>query len=718
MLNFLLQPLANAMFSSLGLFKEVECPDVLQCSMPSCMFAHHGRRNPKKRSISASQLSWTSTEPKNPGDEEECIDQMPQPRKRIRITDHDEENSMRTLDPIIKSPKEFSAKSESNGGIFYGISQKGNQSQTLPSQSRKRFQTSSEKLPATKPDETIKTTLTATKVCKHAKSTQKPIKETLNPRILPNPPASHATRYKLISLLHEYMTKLNEDIKKSTDPSISALVMDPQDIITEILDMEERVAKDQPTIYTNILKREISNVKNMDGVKWKDDREKKNGLTQPLKDSPTERLKSTPKYIDLLIHEQIGLLKYLTNNRPDLLRHKYVMSAPTDEEIEQARQGVEAAQGWEKCDRCNTRFQVFPGRREDGALTTGAPCHYHPSRMKIKNVFHGCCNEAIGATSGCTTADTHVFKVSETKRLASILPFVETPTNPTPENNIALNIDCEMGFTSVGFELIRVTATIWPSGDDFIDVLVKPQGEFLDMNTAYSGIRLEDFQNAIPYSEPNSTEPTTTDPTATGPAATDPTAADPNSSIKRSDLFKVVGSPAEARSLLFRHINPSTPLIGHALENDLNVLRIIHPTIIDTAILYPHPRGLPCRSGLKWLTKDYLKRDIQMGGDSGHDSKEDANAAGELVLIRVKEQWIGMQKQGWTLREGQFVNPAGPGGKSQADESKSQADVGSKSNAEPEVKPKSLPETIEAEPTKPIIPPQRTHTEGKNFSPP
>ena len=34
----------------------------------------------------------------------------------------------------------------------------------------------------------------------------------------------------------------------------------------------------------------------------------------------------------------------------------------------------------------------------------------------------------------------------------------------------------------------------------------------------------------------------------------------------------------------------STLLVGHALQNDLRQLRIVHTRVIDTAVIYPHPK--------------------------------------------------------------------------------------------------------------------------------
>ena len=34
-------------------------------------------------------------------------------------------------------------------------------------------------------------------------------------------------------------------------------------------------------------------------------------------------------------------------------------------------------------------------------------------------------------------------------------------------------------------------------------------------------------------------------------------------------------------------------LVGHALHNDLQALKLIHMNVIDTAFLYPHPKASP-----------------------------------------------------------------------------------------------------------------------------
>jgi hypothetical protein len=135
-------------------------------------------------------------------------------------------------------------------------------------------------------------------------------------------------------------------------------------------------------------------------------------------------------------------------------------------------------------------------------------------------------------------------------------------------------------------------------------------------------------------------------------------------SIPLNNKLRMVDSPAAARTLLFSFLSPLTPLIGHGLENDLNAARIIHSTIIDTALLYPHKAGLPYRNGLKMLMHTHLNKHIQVvvdGKMDGHDSKEDANAAGELVRFTLANEWAKMKKEGWVVKDGEFRPPTPKG---------------------------------------------------------
>lgn len=153
-------------------------------------------------------------------------------------------------------------------------------------------------------------------------------------------------------------------------------------------------------------------------------------------------------------------------------------------------------------------------------------------------------------------------------------------------------IDCEMCQTGPGcFELTRISVLDW-SGSVVFDTLVKPDNPITDYLTPYSGITAEKL------------DPITT---------------------KLSDV----------QDRLVALMKPDAILLGHSFNSDLAALKLVHPYILDTTILYPHPGGDHLKQSLKWLTQKYLDRDIQKGAN-GHNSVEDARAALDLVKLKCQ----------------------------------------------------------------------------------
>ena len=463
--------------------------------------------------------------------------------------------------------------------------------------------------------------------------------------MLANAPAPHAKRMQIITMMFENLDRLNQTLLKSADSSDRAVVLSRDALILQALDEEETAATKNPSIYENVVKMRIMRLKKMSISEWKSERTKH---VVASKQPQALAKSSSPVDTGLSPSQEITFLPRLLAQQVGLERHGYVTAKPLVKDVDLARSGLEAAREWEECDRCRSRFQVFNGRRgEDGVLTSGGTCFYHPAKARrplvvdkadkaSKELIYACCKQNLGVSPGCTIATTHVFKVTSPARLELLVPFERTPDNAILGSQLnAVCFDCEMGYTACGLEMIRLTATDFPTGTTILDTLVRPKGEILDLNSRYSGVWPEDFAKAVPYKAGMLLQPENT-----------------------GLVMPIVDSLATARELLFSFLSQSTILIGHALENDLNVARIIHPAIIDTVLLFPHPRGLPIRYGLKMLVKKYLNRDIQLGdGSQGHNSKEDAVAAGELVRYKIQEAWAKMSREGWTIVGTEFIPP-------------------------------------------------------------
>ena len=108
------------------------------------------------------------------------------------------------------------------------------------------------------------------------------------------------------------------------------------------------------------------------------------------------------------------------------------------------------------------------------------------------------------------------------------------------------------------------------------------------------------------------------------------------SGITAAMLEDVTTTLSDIQKELVELITPRTILVGHSLNSDLNALKLTHPFLIDTGILFPHPRGPPYKQSLKWLAQKYLQREVQKGAQ-GHDSVEDARTCLDLVKQKCEK---------------------------------------------------------------------------------
>ncbi|XP_053317741.1 RNA exonuclease 1 homolog [Spea bombifrons] len=243
------------------------------------------------------------------------------------------------------------------------------------------------------------------------------------------------------------------------------------------------------------------------------------------------------------------------------------------------------------CCRCGAEFLVSPS----GNCVRREECVFHWGRLRRQRVpggwetHYNCCAGVVGST-GCQVAKQHV----QDNRKENLDGFVKTfeKLQPADGNLGVYALDCEMCYTTQGLELTRVTV-INSELKVVYDTFVQPDNKIVDYNTRFSGVTEEDLRNT---------------------------------SITLRDV----------QAVLLCMFSSDTILIGHSLESDLFALRLIHPTVVDTAIVFPHRLGLPYKRALRSLMADHLKRIIQDNVE-GHDSSEDACSCMELMIWKIKE---------------------------------------------------------------------------------
>ncbi|KAI1502884.1 hypothetical protein F5X99DRAFT_146822 [Biscogniauxia marginata] len=653
------------MANSLAALKNLPCPAGNNCTAFQCLFKHENENKPTIASQSEEQ-----TLTKNPN----LSTDQDSPRKRIKLSPVTPSTTPQNTSTHVGPEKTEPAKQESVAPAPLIHQPQPSTEPTkltdtmLPDiQGSVDAMTSASPPKPSKPPSTLRATTKPSPRPSPKQSPKPPLKQTpkkaeaLNPRLLKKSPAAHDARLKLVKLLHEQYARLNTELKNIAKDDEKKLLLSDQELIIKTLDDEQEIATKKAAVYGNSIRNRITTYKRMVVAQWKDERASVIKALEPQETQHTPA-EYEPIVTGLTVAQEIDFLHRLVWPLAGMERYGYVTVAPSDDDIKAAQEAVESSKNTEVCDRCTRRFQVFPGRREeDGALASNGSCTHHPGKIYYPQRSAGdvvspskkyrCCHQSVDdeSSAGCTTAPTHVFKTTDPKRLAAVLNFAQTPPNPDVPTDRAVCFDCEMGYTVYGLELIRITAVAWPNGEELLDILVQPVGEYMDLNTRYSGVRPEDMATAEIWKKGDDHRPTLIP------------SSDPTKPPQRK--LKIAPSPKVARDLLFSLIKPETPLIGHGLENDLNAARIIHPTCIDTVLLYPHRRGLPIRNGLKMLMETKLGRKIQVETDednpAGHDSAEDAKAAGELVRLKVRDEWKTLRSKGWTIVNDKIIPPAG-----------------------------------------------------------
>ncbi|XP_043234573.1 RNA exonuclease 1 homolog isoform X2 [Amphibalanus amphitrite] len=243
---------------------------------------------------------------------------------------------------------------------------------------------------------------------------------------------------------------------------------------------------------------------------------------------------------------------------------------------------------YRECIRCARTYEVSA----EGRQVVPNSCAYHWGRpYTFRGVTkYRCCN-MVAPAEPCCDADCHVSDNFDPDNLIGYMATMEKP-DPEDGDHGVFALDCEMSYTTQGCELTRVTV-VNAQGDTVYETIVKPDNPIIDFNTRFSG-------------------------------------------IKESDMEGVTVTIRDVQAVLLNMFSNKTILIGHSLESDFKALKLIHPTVADTSVVFPHKNGPPFKRGLKMLCQEYLKRFIQ-DDVGGHDSAEDAISAMDLMMWRLRE---------------------------------------------------------------------------------
>lgn len=164
--------------------------------------------------------------------------------------------------------------------------------------------------------------------------------------------------------------------------------------------------------------------------------------------------------------------------------------------------------------------------------------------------------------------------------------------DPVSNESPMFSLDCEMCRTTTGeLEVTRVTL-VNEREEVVIETFVQPENRITDYLTEYSG-------------------------------------------VTPADLTDVVTRVSDVRQLVKSVLPADAILVGQSLEQDLRKLRLRHPYVIDTSVIFNLSGTRQVKASLKFLAKKFLGTEIQSG--FGHCSREDAIAALRLVQLKLEK---------------------------------------------------------------------------------
>ncbi|KAK6582944.1 hypothetical protein PZA11_004020 [Diplocarpon coronariae] len=263
------------------------------------------------------------------------------------------------------------------------------------------------------------------------------------------------------------------------------------------------------------------------------------------------------------------------------------------------------AQAPRKCTRC----------QDEGAeaVVRDESCIFHSSKRNKYNIKkpYRCC-ATTESREGCLLASKHDFQLPS--RFAKYGDFRESPLSGGLPKARAVVLDCEMAGVvgNATGDPILLCAIDYVTGAEILNRYIVPTQRITQMRSDLHGVT--------------------------------------RATLDEAESRGIALSGWEgARAELWNHIDEDTILIGHALENDLNALRMIHRRIVDSGILVRSAIGSGVQFSLQALCSQLPRVEIRKNRGGVHDCLEDVLATREVVLFCTRRTdefnaWVKVKK--------------------------------------------------------------------------
>ncbi|XP_008944429.1 PREDICTED: putative RNA exonuclease NEF-sp [Merops nubicus] len=233
-----------------------------------------------------------------------------------------------------------------------------------------------------------------------------------------------------------------------------------------------------------------------------------------------------------------------------------------------------------------------PQDTAQGLTSTSSECVPTSSALQCDPIIQKYGEKKRGLTSYTLTLEEQKKNDYPIKGSPACKGYIDTECHQQRTDSSPLfGLDCEMCLTAKGNEVTRVSL-VDAQGQCLLNELVKPETTVVNYRTRFSG-------------------------------------------ITKKMLLPVKTRLSDIQTRLKKMLPHDAVLVGHSLNADLQALEMIHPSVIDTSLLFARNKGR--RFKLKFLAKAVLGKEIQCEEKLGHDPAEDARAALELAQFFIEQ---------------------------------------------------------------------------------